>query len=201
MKHTKSILRKEQIINAADIVLQNVGVNDFTIDKVVDYLSIAKGTVYKYFQSKDDVLAEVATKALHQLLNYFKMSERNSPKGPQQTKAIIMSSYHYSIDYARYFELIVYLERPEFKTNSESHKKASKGVSEFFVEHIERQKAEGFFKRDLNALLMNYICWGTCMGMMQFLESKRAFLSHEHNLSIEELMHSYVDVFVDGMTI
>ncbi|WP_299519295.1 TetR/AcrR family transcriptional regulator [Winogradskyella sp.] len=200
-KNTKTLFRKEQIINASDAVLQDVGVNDFTIDKVVEYLDIAKGTVYKYFESKDDVLAEVATKALNMLLNYFKMSERNSPKGPEQTKAIIMSSYHYSIDYSKYFELIVYLERPEFKTNSESHKKASKAVSEFFIEHIERQKSEGFFKKDLNALLMNYICWGTCMGVMQFLESKRAFLAYEHNLSREELMHSYVDVFVDGMAI
>jgi AcrR family transcriptional regulator len=47
------------------MVLQEVGVNNFTIDQVVDYLGIAKGTVYKYFKSKDDVLAEVSVKALN----------------------------------------------------------------------------------------------------------------------------------------
>jgi len=201
VKHIKSTLRKEQIINAADMVLQDVGVNDFTIDKVIDYLGIAKGTVYKYFERKDDVLAEICTKALNQLHNYFKMSERNSPKGPGRTKAIVMSSYHYSVDHPKYFELIVYLERPEFKTTAESHRKASKRIQDFFTDHIERQKKEGYFRKDLNALLMNYLVWGSSMGVMQFLESKKVFLETEQNISQEELMASFVDVFVDGMTV
>jgi len=200
-KHTKATSRREQIIAAADIVLQNVGVQDFTIDKVVDYLGIAKGTVYKYFPSKDDVLAEVSTKALYQLLNYFKMSERNSPEGPQKTKTVIMSSYHYCIDYSRYFELIVNLERPDFKTTAASHRKASSEISQFFMAHIESQKQKGYFKKDLDPLLVNYLCWGTSMGVMQFFESKKAFLKDEQNISQQELMECYVNVFVDGMTV
>ena len=199
-KHLKSHLRREQIIIAADTVLQTVGVTDFTIDKVVEFLGIAKGTVYKYFETKDDVLAEVCTKALHQLLNYFKMSERNSPDGPQKTKAIIMSCFHYNTDYPRYFELIVDLERPDFKTTAESHRKASEDIQNFFIDHIEKQKANGYFKKNVSALMMNYLCWGSSMGVMQFIESKKNFLNNEHNLSQKELMLSFVDVFVDGMT-
>jgi AcrR family transcriptional regulator len=193
--------RREQIIAAADIVLQNVGVNDFTIDKMIDYIGIAKGTVYKYFESKDDVLAEVSAKALYQLLNYFKMSERNCPDGPDQTKAIIMSSYHYSIDCARYFELIVHLERPEFKTTAASHRKASTEIQTFFINHIKSQQEKGYFKKELDPLIMNYLCWGTSMGVMQFLESKKAFLENEQNISQEKLMKSFVNVFVDGMKV
>ena len=196
----KSVSRREQIINAADAVLLDVGVNDFTIDKVVEYLGIAKGTVYKYFESKDDVLAEVSTKALNQLLNYFKLSERNSPEGPERTKSVIMSSYHYSKDCAKYFEQIVYLERPEFSTSAESHKKASTRIQEFFVSHIERQKELGYFKKDINPMMMNYLCWGSSMGVMQFLDSKKEFLENEHNVSQEELMISFAEVFVNGMT-
>ncbi|WP_299532541.1 TetR/AcrR family transcriptional regulator [Ulvibacterium sp.] len=199
-KHLKPASRREQIINAADLVLLDVGVKDFTIDKVVEYLGIAKGTVYKYFQSKDDVLAEVSTKALNQLLNYFKMSERNSPDGPEKTKAVIMSCYHYSKDYPKYFELIVYLERPEFKTSAESHRKASTKIQEFFIGHIELQKEQGYFKKNINPMMMNYLCWGSSMGVMQFLDSKRAFLEQEQNISQEELMTSFVEVFVNGMT-
>ncbi len=199
-KHLDPSARREQIIAAADTVLLKEGVNDFTIDKVVDYLGIAKGTVYKYFESKDDVLAEVSVKALNQLLNYFKLSERNSPEGPEKTKAIIMSSYHYYNDYTKYFELVVDLERPDFKTTAESHKQASSKIQEFYIQHIEQQKAKGYFKKDLDAVMMNYLCWGTSMGVMQFVESKKVFLNDEMNITQEQLMKSFVDVFVDGMT-
>lgn len=199
-KHLKPASRREQIINASDIVLQDVGVKDFTIDKVVEYLGIAKGTVYKYFQSKDDVLAEVAVKALKQLLNYFKLSEHNSAEGPEKTKAIIMASFHYNKDHPKYFELLVDLERPEFKTSAESHKKASTEIQKFYINHINEQKSKGYFKKDLDAVMMNYLCWGTSMGVMQFVESKKAFLEHQENISQEALMTSYVNVFVDGMS-
>ena len=38
------------------------------------------------------------------------------------------------------------------------------------------------------------------MGVMQFLDSKKEFLENEHNVSQEELMISFAEVFVNGMT-
>lgn len=198
-KHLTPSTRRQQIINAADVVLQQVGVNDFTVDKVVEYLGIAKGTVYKYFQSKDDVLAEVSAKALNQLLNYFKMSERNSPEGLEKTKSIIMSCYHYSIDCSRYFELIVYLERPEFHSLAESHKKVSHNLQTFFADHIKQQQKKGFVRKDIDPVMANYMAWGSSMGIMQFLDSKKAFLENSENIKQKELMEAYVDVMVRGM--
>ncbi len=198
-KHLTPSIRRQQIINAADVVLQEVGVNDFTIDKVVEYLGIAKGTVYKYFESKDDVLAEVSAKALNQLLNYFKLSEQNSPEGLEKTKAIIMSSYHYSIDYARYFELIIYLERPEFHSFAQNHKKVSLDLQVFFADHIKEQKQKGYVRNDIDPLMTNYLVWGTSMGIMQFLDSKKAFLENSENIQQQELMEAYVEVIVRGM--
>lgn len=198
-KHLTPTTRRQQIINAADVVLQEVGVNDFTVDKVVDYLGIAKGTVYKYFESKDDVLAEVSAKALNQLLNYFKLSERNSPEGLEKTRSIIMSCYHYGVDCSRYFELIVYLERPEFHSHAESHKKVSADLQSFFADHIREQQRKGYIRKDIDPLMANYMAWGSSMGIMQFLDSKKAFLENSEDIKQKELMEAYVDVMVRGM--
>ena len=50
-KHLSKESREQQIVIAADTVLQQVGVNNFTIAQVVETLDIAKGTVYKYYKS------------------------------------------------------------------------------------------------------------------------------------------------------
>ncbi|PRX54859.1 TetR/AcrR family transcriptional regulator [Flagellimonas meridianipacifica] len=191
--------KQKQIINAADSVLLEVGVIDFTVDKVVEHLGIAKGTVYKYFESKDDLLAEVSTKALNQLLNYFKLSERNTPKGIEQTRNILMSVYHYEQDYPRYFELLVHMERPDFSTTAESYLSISHLLQTFFTEHIQRQIDEGFIKPTVNPLISNYFCWGSCMGVMQFLDAKKAFLKDSEKIEQRELFESYVNVLIDGM--
>lgn len=198
-KHLSPAERHEQIIRAADTVLQIVGVNEFTIDKVVEYLGIAKGTVYKYFETKDDVLAEVASKALTQLLNYFKMSERNAPEGIEKTRAVMMACYHYGADCPKYFELIVYLERPEFKTIAESHKRVSQKLQDFFSNHIVSQQAKGYVRKNLEPVMANYLAWGSSMGIMQFLEAKKVFLEGTEQLTQKELMEAFVDVMVRGM--
>jgi len=198
-KHLNPATRREQIIAASDVILQQVGVNDFTIDKVVEYLGIAKGTVYKYFSSKDDVLAEVSAKALNQLLNYFKLSELNSPEGLDKTRSVIMSSYHYSIDCPKYFELIVYLERPEFETLSEAHKKVSTSLNNYFSNHIKEQQDKGFIRKEIDPLMANYMVWGSSMGVMQFLDSKKAFFENTEHIQQKKLMETFVEIIVQGM--
>ena len=193
--------KQKQIVNAADTILLEVGVNEFTVDKVIEHLGIAKGTVYKYFESKDDLLAEVSTKALNQLLNYFKLSERNTPNGIEQTRNILMSVYHYEQDYPRYFELLVYMERPDFNTTAESYLSISHMLQIFFTEHIQRQIDNGFIKKTVNPLISNYFCWGSCMGVMQFMDAKKAFLKDSEKIEQRELFQSYVNVLVDGMKI
>ncbi|MEL7148082.1 MAG: TetR/AcrR family transcriptional regulator [Bacteroidota bacterium] len=199
MATTKKKTREEQIIHSAESVLDEVGVTEFTMDKVVESAGIAKGTAYKYFESKDDLLAEVSTKALEQLLNYFRLSERNTPDGIEQTRNILMSVYHFQNDYPRYFELIVYMERPDFLTNSKAYVGVSQKIQAFFIGHIKRQIEEGHIKDSITPMLANYFCWGSCMGVMQFLDAKEAFLTENENIEQYDLFKSYVDVLVDGM--
>ncbi len=49
-------MRRQQILSAADLVLIDAGIEDFTIDQVAERANIAKGTIYKYFKSKDEIL-------------------------------------------------------------------------------------------------------------------------------------------------
>ena len=198
-KHLSVKERRQQLILAADTILKQEGVVDFTIDKVVDYLGVAKGTFYKYFKSKDDILAEVCAKALNQLHNYFKLSERSQPGSIESTRAIIHSSYEYSKDYPEYFELIVHMERPELDYDATAHKEASMQIQNFFMGHIQKQKDNGIIRKDVSPLLANYFCWGSSMGIMQFLDAKKAFLEETVAVTQRELLEAFVDVLIHGM--
>ena len=198
-KHLTAVQREQQIINAASNVLKNVGVKNFTIDKVIEYLDIAKGTVYKYFKSKDDLLAEISVEALRMLLNYFKLSQSEAVEGLNKTKAIFFACYSFSKDYPEYFELLYYMERPEFKTEAISYKKTSTAITDFITNHIEAQKKDGFIKKQVDSNYASHVMWGSCMGIMQFLESKKNFIENAENLTQKEMMDTYVQIMVAGM--
>ncbi|MBL3658787.1 TetR/AcrR family transcriptional regulator [Fulvivirga sediminis] len=196
---SKATLRNQQIVSAADLILRENGVKNFTIDKVVDYLGIAKGTFYKYFVSKDDILAEVSVKALSLLLNYFKLSQRPGEISIENTKAFILASYAFSQDHPEYFDLIIYLERPEFRSEVDGYKKISDKINQFVIDHLDSQKKNGVIRKDIDSVYGTYVIWGSCMGVMQFIEAKKVFLENSNELDQNKMMQLYVDMMTKGM--
>lgn len=53
-------------------MLTEVGLDSFTVDQVVAKAGIAKGIVYKYYKSKDEVFSEISVKSLRKLLEVFR---------------------------------------------------------------------------------------------------------------------------------
>jgi AcrR family transcriptional regulator len=198
-KHFPKLDREQQIIKAADHVLKEVGAHDFTVDKIVAYLGVAKGTIYKYYKSKDDILAEVSVEALKLLLDYFKKAVEKEENLLEATKALIMACYQYYLSHPKYFELIIYMERPDFNSSIKSYLGISQELKNYFTEHIRNCQSAGVIKEDLNATYCTYMIWGSCMGLMNFIEAKRVFIEDFEKIERKELLKVYSETLVAGM--
>ena len=198
-KHLPKSDREEQIIEAADHVLTNVGAHDFTIDKVVAHLGVAKGTIYKYYNSKDDVLAAMSVKALQILLDYFKAAVDKENELLEALQALIMAFYKYYLKYPRYFELFIYMERPDFHSNIQGYLSISLELKKYFTEHLVRCQSAGLIKKDLDPSYCTYMIWGSCMGLMNFIEAKKVFIDEIEKLKQEDLLKLYSEILVAGM--
>jgi len=199
-KTTSKESREDAILRAADAVLLDVGVQNFTIDQVVDYLGVAKGTFYKYYQSKDDILTAVGIKALRLLLSYFKASSSDLSLGHAIFKSIIMSCYEYQKVNARYFELLVYMERPGFASDHPKFFEVSHAVSEYITGLIEALQKDGVIRADIDKMDMNLTIWGTCMGMMNFIDAKEDVLE-EYKVDRKKIIENYAELLASGMKV
>jgi AcrR family transcriptional regulator len=47
---------KEKILDVAAKLIQQYGLKKFTVDEIASQLKISKKTIYKYFESKDDLI-------------------------------------------------------------------------------------------------------------------------------------------------
>jgi AcrR family transcriptional regulator len=198
-KHLPKLDREEQIIEAADHVLTNVGAHDFTIDKVVAHLGVAKGTIYKYYKSKDDVLAAMSVKALRILLDYFKAAVEKENEPLKALQALIMAFYKYYLKYPKYFELFIYMERPDFHSNIQGYLSISLELKKYFTEHLVKCQLAGLIKKDLDPSYCTYMIWGSCMGLMNFIEAKKVFIEEIEKLKQEDLLKLYSEILVAGM--
>jgi len=198
-KHLPKLDREEQIIQAADHVLTNVGAHDFTIDKVVAHLGVAKGTIYKYYNSKDDVLAAMSVKALRILLDYFKAAVEKENEPLEALQALIMAFYKYYLKYPKYFELFIYMERPDFHSDIQGYLSISLELKKYFTQHLVNCQSAGLIKKELDPSYCTYMIWGSCMGLMNFIEAKKVFIEEIEKLKRDELLKLYSEILIAGM--
>ena len=63
--------REQEIINAAIGLIQEHGVEHITMDKVVSKVPYSKGTIYKHFDGKEDLLLAISNHAISILSDLF----------------------------------------------------------------------------------------------------------------------------------
>ena len=192
--------RKNQIIAAADLVLLEVGIDRFTVDQVIDKAKIAKGTVYNYYKNKDEMLADLAIKALSLLHHHFKNNTERLENSIDKIKAICMTSYEYNKQYPEYFELISHTERPEFNINISEYLKLSYDIQHLTDSIIREGQQKGEIKSTLNTTMCNYILWASCVGVVQFIDTKKKLLKNHHEINTKQMVESFAEMITKGIS-
>ncbi|HPG30423.1 MAG TPA: TetR/AcrR family transcriptional regulator [bacterium] len=79
-KETLDLIMKESILSAAADALLKYGAGGFTMERVATVANIAKGTVYLYFKSKNDLLKHLIEKMKKPIWNHIiEVKESGAP--------------------------------------------------------------------------------------------------------------------------
>ena len=71
--------REEEIIQTATKLFSESGSEKVTIDMIAQAIDIAKGTVYKHFRSKDEILAAICIRFLQRLNERLRSNDKSQP--------------------------------------------------------------------------------------------------------------------------
>lgn len=93
-------VRREQILDAAEAVLLERGLAATTVADVAAAASVAKGTVYLYFQSKTELLAGLRARYLERLIAALDGSPAPGPQAGRSYAARIERLVATSLDFA-----------------------------------------------------------------------------------------------------
>ncbi|MGB6199643.1 MAG: TetR/AcrR family transcriptional regulator [Candidatus Acidiferrales bacterium] len=72
--------RREELMDAAQRLFLERGVDSTTIERITSGAGVAKGTFYLYFSSKEDVLAALGDRFARELLGRIKTAVAEKPK-------------------------------------------------------------------------------------------------------------------------
>lgn len=198
-KHQSEGTRRQQILLASDLILLESGLEGFTVDQIADKAGIAKGTIYKYYKNKDQILAALSIKAVSLLQDKFKQRAALHRSSLDKIKAICLENFHFNREYPHYYNLISFIERPEFELETEDYQKISSSIFDFVVEILKDGQARGEIKAELKPEVVDYILWACCLGVVQFIETKQQLIKKIHAIDSEEFMQTFSEMMVAGI--
>lgn len=196
-KEKERELRRNQIINAAEALFLSKGFNNTKIEEIAYEASLSKGTVYNYFDSKEQLYLAIANNAYSKLLEFTKKSIKGFKPGINKLNAFGKAFYTFSMEYSNYAKVVhnydsktnlskAIIEKQDSILNSREFKDLNEKLNQYrllFIQIITEGIESNSIRKDLAPNLLALTLSMLTGGLINELTKNRRFLK---NLKIIE---------------
>ncbi|MEM1270810.1 MAG: TetR/AcrR family transcriptional regulator [Bacteroidota bacterium] len=191
--------RRTEIIDAAEEVFFAKGIDDATMDDVAEAAELSKGTLYLYFESKEDLYFAIAARGIEVLHGLFSEAVREQPTGMDKLNAIGYAYYDYYKTYPDYFQAVLHHEHnttvpAEATSNERLCLSQGRAVHGLMANVVQEGIDDGTIRPELHPQLTALTLWGAATGIIQIMAHKSAMLASEE--VSDDLLYTY---FVTAM--
>ncbi|MGD8780074.1 MAG: TetR/AcrR family transcriptional regulator [Ignavibacteria bacterium] len=190
--------RRLDIIDAAEEVFFSKGFEKSTMDDVAEQAELSKGTLYLYFESKDELFLEIIYRGNNILYNLFQKAVEIEGNGLCKTKAIGKAFIEFNRKYPNYYNAFLQnqtqkivmekLDRAEGKVISVKEKSM-----ELFINIINEGISDGSLKSDLDPMKTALTLWAETTGILLLAKLKGVMIYKGFGVSEEELINYFFE--------
>jgi AcrR family transcriptional regulator len=170
-KQREKLLRQTQILDAAYQVFRDVGFLAATMDQIAERAELAKGTIYIYFKSKEELYFSLLAKGLDILIELLSEKVRANPPPDAVLREIADAFYTYYRDYTDYFRIFMIMQQEDMhaKLSPELFKEINARV--LAILRLVRGEIQKLLEHEralqVDSRLLTDILWGAFIGITQ----------------------------------
>ena len=198
--------RELLIINTAVLLIQRNGIENLTMDKVVTQVPFSKGTVYKHFVGKEDLLLAISNHSIKVLGDLFHRAYQF--KGCARSRMLLLNFSYliYAMLYPALFQTVLCAKSPNVVgKSSEKHINEGERLEIKLMTSIHGIVEDGLADSSLE-LPMNMdiqqLCfsnWSMAYGAITLLSSEVEQCSGRTSLIVERELFNLSNMLYDGM--
>ena len=161
------------IINASERVFFSKGFEDATMDDIANEAEFAKGTIYLYFQSKEELYVAIISRALSCILDMFHNHVNDTISGLEKIEKLGKVLYDFNEKYPNYFEAFSVAHSIKIKDKLDKESEVIKTflekknlIIEELIKIIEKGKEDGSVRIDIDAVKTAFTIITSVQSMM-----------------------------------
>ncbi len=191
--------RRESILSAAETVMSTHGIHGLSIDLIANETQLAKGTIYLYFKSKEEIMAQLTLKARLLLLKEFRTIEQNDENGLEKVKSIVKANYLFFKKHPLSYDLFSFYEANNRFVETEELYKASEDIAKVVIGITEKAQKEGFINPNLDPDSFTWCLYGMTVGVLQLAKVRGESIKEHMDISEESILNTYLKVLEFGI--
>lgn len=197
--------RRNDIIDAAEQVFFEKGIQKATMDEVAEKAELSKGTLYLYFGSKEELHLAIKLRASGLVEEMFKKVIDEDVPGIENIYNIGRAYVDFAKKHPDYFRAIMHFEGKDIDPEMMKDPEIKKHIEEdnplkLLTAVIDKGKADGSVRTDIPSEVMAMNLWGMTNGVMQLLASRWEVLMHiENPVGDEKIIEAMFELIRNGI--
>ena len=187
--------RRNDIIDAAEVVFAQKGVDKATMADVAKEARLSRGLIYFYFKDKDDLYLAIMLRATQALHAFFEMAVASEESGFDKVRAMGRAYVNFSIQKPDYFHAMADFEARNIDAANPQQNEAEcllegNKLLEMMTAVIVEGMQDGSIRQDIGDPLQAAISlWGFTHGVIQIRANKEQMFAHLYQMDSNELMN------------
>jgi AcrR family transcriptional regulator len=165
---TVTDLKRQEILKAAAAVFAKRGFQKTLMEDVAGQAGIGKGTIYRYFSSKDDLYFSILDQAVEDLLTCLSLDLESKASPEQKLRKMMSDMADLLLKNRSLFKLIAETGARDMHKRHKSIHLQNKKIIDSIAKVIEKGIKEGHFIRESPRLLAIQLAVMTKATVMEF---------------------------------
>jgi TetR/AcrR family transcriptional repressor of nem operon len=156
--------RREELLLAAEQVIEETGVAGLTIDRVAGRAGVAKGTVYLYFDSKEQLVGALKSRCIEQMTAMVVAGLQEVESGDWWGTADAVVEAVVDFDLSHRWVIAIMATETGDAESKEVYREATQQMVDLLTGAVRQGTAEGVFHADdpeMTATLLYFALEGT----------------------------------------
>ncbi|MGC9342783.1 MAG: TetR/AcrR family transcriptional regulator [Bacteroidales bacterium] len=195
--------RRQSILNAAQHIFFEKGLENSTMDEIAREAELAKGTLYLYFKSKEDIQYEISLRGVEMLNNRMRSVIDRKKSGLENLLNIGWAFINFSEEESEFFRLFMFFQKIDI------HKLAipKEKVEDYFLHYspfrliidlVERGITDGSLRPDLPVNDTATTLWSNIMGLLIVQQYKKEIYDI-FNVDRTRILETNFDILMNGI--
>ncbi|MDX2370125.1 MAG: TetR/AcrR family transcriptional regulator [Colwellia sp.] len=198
--------REKKILTVAITLIQRLGIENLTMDKVVAQVPFSKGTVYKHFIGKEDLLLAISNHAIEVLSDLFYRAYQFKGCSRERMLLLNFSYLIYGILYPELFQAVICAKSQSvIGKSSEERLNENDQLQVKLLTAIHGIVDDGLsddsltLPKHMNIQQLCFANWSMAYGAITLLSGEVESCSGRTDLIVERELFNHSNLLFDGM--